>query len=91
MPTIAHGWLVQKIDGGTVQAATKLGLSGIYPNAGRVTKKQMTDANSAGLVVRTWGIDNSKAALRRAYRSGAVGTTVDWPAKAREIIESLQK
>ena len=91
MPTIAHGWLVQKIDGGTVQAATKLGLSGIYPNAGRVTKKQMTDANSAGLVVRTWGIDNSKAALRRASRSGAVGTTVDWPAKAREIIESLQK
>ena len=52
-------------------------------------KKQITDANAAGLVVRTWGIADSKAALKRAYESGAVGTTVDWPAKAREGIASL--
>ncbi|MDA1278908.1 MAG: glycerophosphodiester phosphodiesterase family protein [Chloroflexi bacterium] len=89
MPNIAHGWLLQKIDKSSLKHALDLGLSGIYPNAGRVTKKQITDANSAGLVVRTWGIANSKGALKRAYESGAVGTTVDWPARAREIIAAL--
>ncbi|MBT3994592.1 MAG: hypothetical protein HOF01_02230 [Chloroflexi bacterium] len=89
MPNIAHGWLLQKIDKASLAAAVDLGLSGIYPNASKVTKKQIDDANNAGLVVRTWGIADSKAALRRAYRSRAVGTTVDWPSKAREIIESL--
>ncbi len=89
MPNTAHGWLIQKIDRASLQAAVDLGLSGIYPNASNVTKKQIADANSTGLVVRTWGIADSKAALKRAYRSGAVGTTVDWPAKAREIVESF--
>jgi len=89
MPNIAHGWLLQKIDKASLKAAVDLGLSGIYPNANKVTPKQVADANEAGLVVRTWGIADSKAALRRAYRSGAVGTTVDWPAKARDILESI--
>ena len=88
-PNIAHGWLLQKIDKASLKAAIDLGLSGIYPNANKVTKKQIDDANNVGLVVRTWGIANSKPALRSAYRSGAVGTTVDWPSKARLIIESL--
>ena len=89
MPNIAHGWLLQKIDKASLKAAIDLGLSGIYPNANKVTKKQIDDANNVGLVVRTWGIADSKSALRCAYRSGAAGTTVDWPAKARLIIESL--
>jgi glycerophosphoryl diester phosphodiesterase len=89
MPNIAHGWLLQKIDKASLEAAIELGLAGIYPNAGKVTEKQIASANEAGLVVRTWGIANSKAALRRAYRSGAVGTTVDWPVKAREMINTI--
>ena len=89
MPEIAHGWLLQKIDKTSLKRAIDLGLSGIYPNAGKVTKKQIADANEAGLVVRTWGISDSKTALNRAYNSGAVGTTVDWPSKAREIIDSI--
>lgn len=89
MPQIAHGWLLQKIDRKSLDAAVELGLSGIYPNANKVTEKQIKDANETGLVVRTWGISDSEAALKRAYRSGALGTTVDWPAKAREIIDTL--
>lgn len=89
MPNIAHGWLIQKIDKASIKAAVDLGLSGIYPNAAKVTEKQVNDANNAGLVVRTWGIANSKAALRRAFRSGAVGTTVDWPTKAQAVIDSI--
>jgi glycerophosphoryl diester phosphodiesterase len=86
MPNIAHGWLLQKIDKTSLKAAVDLGLSGIYPKAAKVTEKQIKDANAAGLAVRTWGIGDSKPALRRAYRSGAVGTTVDWPAIARDEI-----
>ncbi|MDP7485647.1 MAG: glycerophosphodiester phosphodiesterase family protein [Dehalococcoidia bacterium] len=89
MPNIAHGWLLQKIDKASLKAAVELGLSGIYPNAGKVTQKQITDANEAGLVVRTWGIGDSEAVLRRAYRSGVAGTTVDWPAIARDVIASI--
>ncbi len=86
MPRISHGWLVQKIETAMLETAAALGLSGIYPNAGRVTKRQITEANSVGLIVRTWGIGNSSAALRRSYYSGAVGTTVDWPARAHEVL-----
>ena len=89
MPNIAHGWLVQNLDKQTLAAAVELGLSGIYPNASKVTKKQVSDAHNAGLSVRTWGIADSKPNLRRAYRSGATGTTVDWPAIAREVIEAI--
>ncbi|MBO03843.1 MAG: hypothetical protein CL731_02360 [Chloroflexi bacterium] len=89
MPNIAHGWLVQNLDKATLTAAFELGLSGIYPNASKVTKKQVTDAHKAGLSVRTWGIADSKPNLHRAYRSGATGTTVDWPAIAREVIEAI--
>jgi len=89
MPNIAHGWLLQKIDKQSIDAAVELGLSGIYPHAEKVTKKQVSDANNAGLVVRTWGTSDSAAALRRAYRSGAVGSTVNWLVKAKDIIDSL--
>ncbi|MBJ81693.1 MAG: hypothetical protein CL462_02185 [Acidimicrobiaceae bacterium] len=86
MPRISHGWLVQKIETAMLETAVALGLSGIYPNAGRVTKRQIAEANSQGLIVRTWGIGNSSAALKRSYYSGAVGTTVDWPARAYEVL-----
>jgi len=88
-PNIAHGWLTQKIDKASLKAAVDLGLSGIYPKASNVTARQVKDANAAGLEVRTWGIANSKADLRRAYRAGAAGSTVDWPVKAQEIIDQL--
>lgn len=89
MPNIAHGWLLQKIDKASLKAAVDLGLSGIYPRATTVTPTQVKRANEAGLTVRTWGCGDSTVALRRAYRSGAAGTTVDWPVKARDIIESI--
>ena len=89
MPEIAHGWLLQKIDKSSLRVAVDLGLSGIYPNAMNVTKHQIDIANESGLSVRTWGIGNSLQALKRAYKSGAAGTTVDWPVKAHKILSSI--
>ena len=89
MPQIAHGWLLQEITDESIKAAVNLGLSGIYPNAKKVTAAQIELADNAGLTVRTWGIGGSRQALEQAYRSGAGGTTVDWPSQARDYLESL--
>ena len=89
MPEIAHGWLLKKINKSSLRVALDLGLSGIYPNAMNVTKHQIDIANESGLSVRTWGIGNSVQALKRAYKSGATATTVDWPVKAHKILVSI--
>tara|TARA_Y100000588_G_scaffold135284_1_gene148784 strand:- start:10795 stop:11592 length:798 start_codon:yes stop_codon:yes gene_type:complete len=89
MPEVAHGWLLEKINQSSLKVALDLGLAGIYPNASKVTKHQIEIANESGVSVRTWGIGNSVEALKRAYRSGATGTTVDWPVKAYKILASI--
>lgn len=89
MPEVAHGWLLQKINKSSLRVAFDLGLAGIYPNAMKVTKHQIDHANESGLSVRTWGIGNSVQALKRAYKSGATGTTVDWPIKAHKMLASI--
>jgi glycerophosphoryl diester phosphodiesterase len=89
MPEVAHGWLLQKINKSSLRVAFDLGLAGIYPNAMKVTKRQIDHANESGLSVRTWGIGNSVQALKRAYKSGATGTTVDWPIKAHKMLASI--
>jgi glycerophosphoryl diester phosphodiesterase len=86
MSHIAHGWLVQQIDPAMLGRGIELGLSGIYPDAGKVTKRQVNAAKSVGLTVRTWGIADSIAALKRSYHSEAAGTTVDWPEKAYKVL-----
>ena len=89
MPQVAHGWLLPEVTADAIEAAAGLGLSGIYPNANEVTADDVKLANDAGLSVRTWGIGNSRQALERAYRSGAMGTTIDWPTQARDFLKGL--
>jgi|TARA_B100001964_G_scaffold196523_1_gene221127 glycerophosphoryl diester phosphodiesterase len=89
MPEVAHGWLLEKINKNSLTVALDLGLAGIYPNAMKVTKHQIDRANEFGLSVRTWGIGNSVQALKRAYKSGATGTTIDWPVKAHKMLASI--
>jgi glycerophosphoryl diester phosphodiesterase len=84
-PKIPHGWLLSQITAATVNQAKELGLAGIYPRASEVTAADVQLATDAGLIVRTWGV-RTEADLRRAYGSGAVGTTVDWPGRAKKIL-----
>ncbi len=90
MPSIAHGWLVQKVDDEILSKAAKLKLSGIYPRADLVSPDQISQLAEAGFTVRTWGVGNSRENLENAFKSGAVGTTVDWPFQAKAHLESLK-
>jgi len=86
LPHIPHGWLLERITPESIVEAKNAGLSGIYPRASMVTATIVRLATGAGLSIRTWGV-RDEADLRRAYDSGAVGTTVDWPGRARKIIK----
>lgn len=88
---VTHGWLLGKITLVDISLCQQMGLysvpgkGGIYPRAGAVTKEAVDWAKQAGLVVRTWGVSD-EASLRQAYESGAVGTTVDWPGRAKRLL-----
>lgn len=86
MPHLDHGFLLRRITPVDCELAVSLGCSGIYPNAQRVTPKDVEMARRSGLTVRTWGV-KTEDDLRRACDSGAVGTTVDWPLRAQQLLE----
>jgi glycerophosphoryl diester phosphodiesterase len=85
MPHLDHGFLLRRITKTDCELAAAMGCSGIYPMAGSVTPQDVTLAKENGLFVRTWGV-RTEADIRTAYASGASGTTVDWPLKARQIL-----
>jgi glycerophosphoryl diester phosphodiesterase len=88
---VTHGWLIEKITLVDIAMLSQLGfysvpgLGGIYPRAGAVTREEVDWARQAGLTVRCWGV-GSESDLKRAFESGAVGTTVDWPGRAKRLL-----
>ncbi len=86
MPHLDHGFLLRRITQLDCELAVSLGCSGIYPNAGGVTVGDVEMAVRSGLVVRTWGVKTDEDLLR-SRSSGAAGTTVDWPLRAKKILE----
>jgi glycerophosphoryl diester phosphodiesterase len=86
MPDVRHGWLLSAITPTDLKLAQHIGINGIYPNAQFATTETVSLAVDGGMRVRCWGIGNSEQALQSAFDSGATGTTVDWPDKAREFL-----
>ena len=85
MPDLDHGYLLQQATAEACERAKEIGCTGIYPNASTVETTDVELATEHGLFVRTWGV-KTEADLRRAFDSGAAGTTVDWPLKAKAIL-----
>jgi glycerophosphoryl diester phosphodiesterase len=85
MPDIDHGFLLERIAAIEIALASEIRCNGIYPRASTVIGEDVQAAGRAGLFVRTWGA-SSEADLRRAYKSGAAGTTVDWPLRAKAVL-----
>lgn len=83
-----HGWLVRTIDDAVLELAEAIGCTGLYPNADMVTPEEVNRGHDSGYSVRGWGIGGveNEAALERVFRSGATGTTVDWPDQARDLV-----
>jgi|TARA_B110000263_G_C15207964_1_gene463831 glycerophosphoryl diester phosphodiesterase len=88
MPTVRHGWLINELTEETVDACVKLGFDSVYPRAGASTPESVSHAHDRGLTVRGWGIDNDDD-MAQIYRSGASGTTVNWPTEAKEFLEAM--
>jgi glycerophosphoryl diester phosphodiesterase len=88
---ITHGWLLENITLVDIALCVQMGLpsvpgtGGIYPRASAVTAEEVGWAKAAGLLVRTWGV-GSVTDLKRAFDSGASGTTVDWPGRAKKAL-----
>ncbi len=87
MPHLDHGFLLQQITPEACEAAARIGCTGIYPLAGKVTAEDIALAQRHELWVRTWGV-RSEEDLMRAHNAGAAGTTVDWPLRAQKILGS---
>lgn len=89
LPNVRHGWLVNEVTEETVAAAIKLGFDSVYPRAGTATSETVSHAYDRGLSVRGWGVGNDDD-LARIRRSGAAGTTVNWPGEAKAFLETME-
>ncbi|MBI2964969.1 MAG: hypothetical protein HYY34_02060 [Chloroflexi bacterium] len=89
VPEIRHGWLVGQIDDVVVEKARAARIQGIYPRASSASAESIGRARDFGFVVRGWGV-TGEADLRRLVESGAQGTTVDWPDRAKKFLDSLR-
>jgi glycerophosphoryl diester phosphodiesterase len=88
LPNVRHGWLINELSEETVDASVKLGFDSVYPRAGTATLESVSHAYERGLTVRGWGIDNDDD-LARIYKSGAAGTTINWPTEGQEFLDSM--
>lgn len=86
---VRHGWLVEKIDGSTLDAAGRRRVSGLYPRARLVTADSVRQALAGGYSVRAWGVE-THADILRLIALGVRGATVDWPDVARSLVESVR-
>jgi glycerophosphoryl diester phosphodiesterase len=85
LPDLDHGHLLREITPEACETAKSAGCTGIYPHAATVEAADIELARRHGLIVRTWGV-KSEADLRRAFDAGALGTTVDWPVRAKRVL-----
>ncbi|KAK9818370.1 hypothetical protein WJX72_011521 [[Myrmecia] bisecta] len=87
LPGVRHGWLVQEITDDILQTCQDHGISGVYPRANACTVATISQARLQGCSVRGWGVKTAQD-LHRLLACGAQGTTVDWPDKARDMLQA---
>ena len=93
-PHAARMLAVSQIDAQAVRLAQAHKLQGLSTSAAHENlAEQVAIAKAAGLRCRTAGIgapdDTGLANLQRAIEAGADGTTIDWPFKAKDVIQMM--
>lgn len=82
---LIHSWLVESIDRNIIETALELGIKQLCPRAAYATTESIQLAISEGLVIRGQGVKSDEDVLR-FYNAGALGTTTNWPDKARALL-----
>lgn len=70
-----------------IDEAARSGFDWVGIRAADLSPEAVRHARRRGLEIRCWGIGQA-AHLRRAVELGAVGATVDWPGRARALLEA---
>lgn len=94
-PHAARMLAVPQIDAAAVELAQTHHLEGLSTSSAHEDlAEQVALAKSAGLRCRTAGIgapdDDGLTNLRRAVEAGADGTTIDWPFKAKDVVQMME-
>jgi glycerophosphoryl diester phosphodiesterase len=95
LPNIPHVWLVQSITEANLptrsdnRSGTIRSMDGIYPRASLITREEVDMARNMGLTVMTWDVSD-EADLHRAINAGVTGVIVDWPRRARRLINRCE-
>ncbi len=82
-----HGKSIEAIQDYWIDAAAEAGFSQVAVRAQDVTPRCIARAADRGVTLRGWGV-RDEADLLWLLRIGAVGATVDWPARAIEIVRA---
>ncbi len=77
-PNAACGYLVKELNSENIRLCLNNDIGQICPRAAGISATDLSEAKSAGLEVRAWGID-SEATMHRAVQAGFDGMTVDFP------------
>lgn len=85
---IKLSWLIEdKISKENIDKILKIKGTQICPRASLVSKKDIEIANSNGLGVRLWGIDNEEI-MKKVYKLNIEGMTVNFPDKLIELLDN---
>ncbi len=85
---VMHEWTVREINNETIDEAINADVTGISVHAKYITKEIVERARLSGLDIRAWAI-KSDLDLINSIKSGATGATVNWPSRARKMLEEL--
>lgn len=79
-PDLSTGWLVREVSDEIVEAARRMGVEQLCPNAISINAEIVLRLHKKGFKVRAYGVKSEKM-MREVVHSGADGMTVNFPDK----------
>ncbi len=86
-PSLPRGWLVRHFDDQTIADAVFMNVVQLSPPARSLTPELVRRVHGKGLSVRAWSVHLEEDA-RHILKCGADGMTVDWPDRAKALVEN---
>ena len=77
-PELPTGWLVPEASDAIIAQAQALGITQLCPRAPTITPALVQRLQTAGFVVRAWGVATEEL-MRQVVEAGAAGMTINFP------------